>query len=71
MVWNFPFRNVDNGIDIEKNVNIYIGNDIDIGQIKPIFVDFHEILQGLLKASLNQLLLNYLYNFANNLNSLL
>ena len=48
-------------------MNIDIGIDIDIGEIKSIFVDFMGLLQGLLTASLKQILLNCLYDFAKNL----
>ena len=43
-------------------MNIDIGIDIDIGEIKSIFVDFYGILQGLLTASLQQTLFNRLYD---------
>ena len=35
-------------IDIEKNMNIDIGIDIDIEEIKSIFVNFYGIFAGLI-----------------------
>ena len=49
------------------NIDIGIDIDIDIGEIKSIFVDFMGFLQGLLTASSKQILFNCLYDFGKNL----
>ena len=42
-----PLIYIATNIDIEKNINRHIGIDIDIEEIKSIFVDFYGIFTGL------------------------
>ena len=49
-------------------MNIDIGIDIDIEEIKSIFVDFYGIFTGLTYSFLKQILFNCLCAFAKNLN---